>query len=115
MSAAYSTATGVMPSRWNNSAALPAPYLVSLAPQTNQPNFYWYPYYLPQAATIARATEQPVTQGVLFTFLQVGGSAPDFKGFVYSVTGDHDWIFCLVRLPSIPLSARVLVVYAFLL
>jgi hypothetical protein len=43
---------------------------------------------------LARATEQPVTQGVLFTFGGIPGPAANYQGNVHVVTGDRDWIFC---------------------
>lgn len=96
MSAAYSSAYDVAPTRFTSSELSPA-YLIMLAPQTNQFNFYSYPYYSPTAFATSRANEQPVTQGVLFTWGKFGGPAPDFKGFVYVITGNQDYMFCWVR------------------
>lgn len=52
------------------------------------------PYYSTEAINLARATEQPVTQGVLFTFGGIPGPAANYQGNVHVVTGDRDWIFC---------------------
>jgi hypothetical protein len=69
------------------------------------------------AATLARKTEQPVTQGVLFTFGSITAAAPDFKGSVAVVTGQNDFIFCTGNcyavpegsgLSSIPAGAKML-------
>lgn len=57
-----------------------------------------YPSYMDAAADYARSTEQPITQGMLFTFGFVSAPAPEYEGFVYAVTGANDWGFCTVSL-----------------
>jgi len=91
-STAYETATMVAPERFPDS--LENGYLITATPYTNQLNFAFWPYYTNEAINLARATEQPVTQGVLFTFGSFPGPAPSFRGNVHVVTGDRDWIFC---------------------
>jgi len=103
-STAYSTATNVFPDRFS-SKDLTNAYLVTLAPQTNQLNFFYYPYYTNAANTRARQTEQPVTQGVLFTFGMLPGPAPSFNGKVHVVTGSNDWIFCLNNCYAVPVGS----------
>ncbi|CAD6581137.1 MAG: hypothetical protein CYPHOPRED_001494 [Cyphobasidiales sp. Tagirdzhanova-0007] len=92
-SAAYSTASIVAPSRFPATQFTNA-YLITLSAWTNQLNFAWFGHYSNDAINLARATEQPVTQGVLFTFGALSGKAPMYKGNVHVVTGDRDWIFC---------------------
>lgn len=65
-STGYSTAYNVAPERFSSNE-LTAAYLITVAPQTSQLNFLYYPYYSNAAAELARETEQPVTSGVLFT------------------------------------------------
>jgi hypothetical protein len=131
-STAYSTATTVFPSRFSTDELTNA-YLVTLAPQTSQLNFLYYSvcpfarmrsmmtfgqYYTNAAANLARSTEQPVTQGVLFTFGSLPGPAPSYTGNVHVVTGeapphdqqapltseagDKDYIFCLGNCYAVP-------------
>jgi hypothetical protein len=45
-------------------------------------------YYTNAAANLARSTEQPATQGVLFTFGSLPGPAPSYTGNVHVVTGE---------------------------
>lgn len=49
-----------------------------------------------------RATEQPVTQGVLFTQTGLVQPAPDFKGPVHVVTAAQDWPFCFLNCYAVP-------------
>ncbi|KAG9007985.1 hypothetical protein FRB94_008310 [Tulasnella sp. JGI-2019a] len=100
-SAAYTTAYEVAPARFSSSD-LSSAYLLTLAPQTGQLNFLYYPHYTTASAKRARDTEQPVAQGVLFTFADIIGPAIDFTGFVYIVTGDKDWIFCMANCYAVP-------------
>lgn len=65
-STAYSTASLVAPDRFPSSQFTNA-YFITLSAWTNQLNFAYWPYYTNEAINLARATEQPVTQGVLFT------------------------------------------------
>jgi len=103
-SAAYTTASEVAPTRFSSSD-LSSAYLLTLGPQTTQLNFFYYPYYTTASANRARATEQPVTQGVLFTFVALLGPAVEFTGSVYVVTGDKDWIFCTGNCYAVPQGA----------
>ncbi|KZT28741.1 alpha beta-hydrolase [Neolentinus lepideus HHB14362 ss-1] len=105
-SAAYATATEVFPDRFNQSG-LPSTYLTTLAPQTQQLNFWFFPYYSDAAFDHNRKTEQPVTQGVLFTFTQTGliQTATSFTGPVHVVTGVEDWIFCFSNCYSVPANS----------
>lgn len=59
-----------------------------------QLNFVWSPSVTPAAAERVRATEQPVTQGVLFTAGSLIGPAPEYRGSVLVVTPDRDWPVC---------------------
>jgi pimeloyl-ACP methyl ester carboxylesterase len=97
-SAAYTPARAVFPARFGSQSnlSLAHGYLVSGLPQTSQMNFLFYPFYPTAAALLARKTEQPVTQGVLFTFSSIPGPAPGFTGSVAVVTGQTDFIFCSV-------------------
>ncbi|KAH7929248.1 alpha beta-hydrolase [Leucogyrophana mollusca] len=103
-SAAPSTATLVFPGRFSPSD-LPNAYLATLSPWTNQINFFYFPYYSQAANDRARMTEQPVTQGVLFTIGTNTKPATDFKGPVRVVTGDKDWIFCLNDCYAVPVGS----------
>lgn len=103
-SAAYTPARAVFPDRFgpHSNLSLAHGYLVTAAPQTSQINFLYYPFYSTAAATLARATEQPVTQGVLFTFGSIAQPAPAFKGSVAVVTGQNDFIFCSGNCYAVP-------------
>lgn len=61
-------------------------YLITATPYTNQLNFAFWPYYTTEAINLARATEQPVTQGVLFTFGSFPGPAKAYNGSVHVVS-----------------------------
>ncbi|KAF7983051.1 hypothetical protein HWV62_24720 [Athelia sp. TMB] len=98
---AYSIATQVFPARFSP-AELTNGYLVTGLPQTNQLGFFHYPGYAQAAFARARATEQPVSQAVLFTQGTLTRPAPDFKGPVHVVTGDKDFIFCLGNCYAVP-------------
>ncbi|KAF7980105.1 hypothetical protein HWV62_39511 [Athelia sp. TMB] len=98
---AYSIATQVFPARFAP-AELTNGYLVTGLPQTNQLGFFHYPGYAQAAFARARATEQPVSQAVLFTQGALVRPAPDFKGPVHVVTGDKDFIFCLGNCYAVP-------------
>ncbi|KIJ63687.1 hypothetical protein HYDPIDRAFT_92149 [Hydnomerulius pinastri MD-312] len=100
-STAYSTASLVFPTRFSN-AELTNPYLVTLAPWTNQLNFWYFPYYAQGVADYARMTEQPVSQGVLFTVANNITAAEQFTGDVRVVTGAQDWIFCYSNCYAVP-------------
>ncbi|KZP02488.1 alpha/beta-hydrolase [Athelia psychrophila] len=93
-SGAFSIATEVFPDRFSKSE-LTNGYLVTLAPQTNQFNYFYYPWYTQAAFEHTRATEQPVSQAVLFTLTTIIQPATSFKGPVHVVTGAKDFIFCL--------------------
>ncbi|EPQ54837.1 hypothetical protein GLOTRDRAFT_43185 [Gloeophyllum trabeum ATCC 11539] len=101
VSGAYSTATQVFPSRFKDSN-LPSTYLVTLAPQTQQLNFWYFPYYPDTAFARNRETEQPVTQAVLFTQSRLMQNATEFTGPVHVVTGAEDWPFCFLDCYAVP-------------
>ncbi|KZP10712.1 alpha beta-hydrolase [Athelia psychrophila] len=97
----YSIATEVFPDRFSKSE-LTNGYLVSLAPQTNQFNFYYFPAYTQAAFEYARAREQPVSQAVLITLNDIIQPATSFKGPVHVVTGAKDFVFCLGNCYAVP-------------
>ncbi|TFK48793.1 alpha beta-hydrolase [Heliocybe sulcata] len=100
-SGAYSTATEVFPDRFKDSG-LPSTYLVTLARQTQQLNFWYFPYYSGAAFNHNRQTEQPVTQAVLFTQMGLVQNATNFTGPVHVVTGANDWPFCFNDCYAVP-------------
>jgi len=104
-SAAYTTATKIFPERFS-ADELDDGYLVTANAQQNALNFLYRTGYTAAAADLARATEQPVTPGVLFTFGGLPGPAPEFTGKVHVVTGDKDWIFCLRNCYASPPGGR---------
>lgn len=113
---AYSIATDVFPERFAKEE-LSNSYLVTLAPQTQQINFWSFPHYSMAAFDRGRETEQPVTQGVLFTLGSLPRPAVDFTGPVHVVTAAQDWPFCFSNcyavpedspFPSIPAFVQVL-------
>ncbi|EGN93867.1 hypothetical protein SERLA73DRAFT_188982 [Serpula lacrymans var. lacrymans S7.3] len=77
-------------------------YLVSLAPQTFQLNFFYYPYYSTAVFDESLTVEQPVTQGVLFTFGTTPNVSSSFLGPVHVVTGAKDWNFCYGNCYAVP-------------
>jgi len=94
-STAYSPATSVAPERFpEGTFPYDNSYLITATPYTNQLNFAYFPYFTNAAVSAARASEQPVTRGVLYTFGSFPGPAPAYTGNVHVVTGDRDWIFC---------------------
>lgn len=91
VSTVYTMAKSVFPNRLGNS---PDSYLVTGTDYSGQQNFA-YPYYVtPAANKLQRETEQPVTQGSLFTIGNLGGPTK-FTGPVMVVTPDKDFIFAL--------------------
>lgn len=102
-STAYETATQIFPSRFSND--LSNAYLVTATPSTNQLNFFYFPYYSPDSFNLARVTEQPVTQGVLFTFGALPTPATTYSKPVLVATGDHDWIFCGNNCYAVPINS----------
>jgi pimeloyl-ACP methyl ester carboxylesterase len=87
----FSPAHAVLPHRFGD---LPSGYLVTAAPQTFQLGFLFAPGFSAAALRLARATEQPVAQGVVFTILSIPAPAPAFTGSVAVVTGRNDFVFC---------------------
>jgi hypothetical protein len=63
-------------------------YLATAVKQTTQMPFLFAPNFTPAAQRLLRATEQPVTHGVLMTFASVLAPAPAYNGTVAVVTGD---------------------------
>lgn len=59
---------------------------IFLQPQTNQFNYFYYPWYTQAAFEHTRATEQPVSQAVLFTLTTIIQPATSFKGPVHVVS-----------------------------
>lgn len=91
LSTIYTQAKTVFPQRLGNS---PDSYLVTGTLYSGQENFA-YPYYVtPAANKLQRETEQPVTQGSLFTIGSLGG-ATQFTGPVQVITPEKDYIFAL--------------------
>lgn len=91
VSTVYTQAKMVFPNRLGS---LPDSYLVTGTQYSGQQNFA-YPYFVTAAANkLQRETEQPVTQGSLFTIGSTGG-ATTFTGPVQIVLGDKDFIFAL--------------------
>ena len=103
---AYSTATEVFPNRWPKQE-LTSTYLTTLAvcycshrftcevallnstvvqPQTQQLLFWYFPYYSDAAFQRNRQTEQPVTQGVLFSQGSLMQPASQYTGAVHVVS-----------------------------
>ena len=67
-STAYSPATSVAPERFpEGTFPYDNSYLITATPYTNQLNFAYFPYFTNAAVNAARASEQPVTRGVLYT------------------------------------------------
>ncbi|KAH7923574.1 alpha/beta-hydrolase [Leucogyrophana mollusca] len=97
----YSTASQVSPTDFPADEFSNA-YLVTLAPQTFQLNFWYYPYYSQAAFDGAVSIEQPVTQGVIFTFGTTPPVSSSFTGPVHVVTGGKDWIFCFENCYAVP-------------
>ncbi|KAF7796598.1 hypothetical protein EIP86_007780 [Pleurotus ostreatoroseus] len=79
---AYTTATYVFPDRFPTSELSNA-YVVTGTPYSDQFNFFYFPYFSDGAFQRARATEQPATQGVLFSQTAIMGSADSFTGPVH--------------------------------
>ncbi|KAH7911761.1 alpha beta-hydrolase [Hygrophoropsis aurantiaca] len=100
-STAYTTASLIFPTRFSPTEFTNA-YLVTESIWTSQLNNWYFPGYSQTVADYARATEQPVTQGVLFTNANNITAAPDFKGDVLVVTGAQDWIFCYSNCYAVP-------------
>ncbi|EPQ54849.1 alpha/beta-hydrolase [Gloeophyllum trabeum ATCC 11539] len=103
-SGAYSTASQVFPERFKD-ADLASTYFVTLAPQTQQLNFWYFPFYSDAAFQRNRETEQPVTQGVLFTQGVLMQNATQFTGPVHVVTGAEDWPFCFLDCYAVPANS----------
>ncbi|MCO5590044.1 hypothetical protein L7F22_044013 [Adiantum nelumboides] len=92
LSTVYTQAKSVFPKRLGNA---PPSWLVTGTDYSGQQNFA-YPYFVTEGANkLQRETEQPVTQGSLFTIANVGGVAQSFKGPVQVVLPDKDFIFAL--------------------
>lgn len=98
---AYTIATEVFPERFSKDE-LSNSYLATLAPQTQQIVFWFFPFYSPAAFNRSRETEQPVTQGVLFTLGTIIQPAPNFTGPVHVVTAAQDWLFCFLNCYNVP-------------
>lgn len=90
LSTVYTMARMVFPQRFGN---IPEDWLVTATPFSGQINFNYPPTVTPSANTLNRNTEQPVTQGSLFTIGTVGGVADGFTGPVQVLTGQQDFIF----------------------
>lgn len=92
VSTVYTQAKTVFPSRLGDA---PDSWLVTGTQYSGQQNFA-YPYYVSDGANkLQRQTEQPVTQGSLFTIGALAGPAKSFTGPVQVVTPDKDFIFAL--------------------
>ncbi len=70
----------------------PQDWLVTATNYSNQQMFTYPAFATQDAVAQARRTEQPVTQGSLWTIGSIGGVS-NFTGPVYIVTGDKDVIF----------------------
>ena len=100
---AYETATAVAPNRFNVSEMSNA-YVINATvrfppldfpvtcsshhicqPQTNQFDFFYFPYFSDAALNRSFATEQPATLGVLFSQTAIQQPANDFTGPVHVV------------------------------
>ena len=67
-STAYTSAFLVAPERFpEGTFTTDNGYLITATPYTNQLNFAYFPYFTNAAVNAARASEQPVTRGVLYT------------------------------------------------
>ncbi|EST06734.1 hypothetical protein PSEUBRA_004657 [Kalmanozyma brasiliensis GHG001] len=71
----------------------PPVWLASGSEAGNQIAFFYPPYFSDASFRLARATEQPVTLGSLFSIGAVGGPS-NFTGPVQVVNGAKDFIFC---------------------
>ncbi|KAH9837855.1 alpha beta-hydrolase [Rhodofomes roseus] len=101
----YSIATEVFPDRFSADELTNA-YLVTAVPQANQFDFFYFPYFSAAAFNLTRATEQPATQGVLFTQTAIMGTAHEFTGPVHVVTGAQDLPFCYRDCYAVPPDAK---------
>lgn len=90
LSAVYTMASSVFPGRFGG---IPQDWLVTGTPYSAQINFLYPATVLPASVTLNRETEQPVTQGSLFTIGSISAVAPSFTGPVQVVTGLDDFIF----------------------
>jgi hypothetical protein len=108
-SLAYAPARSVFPHRFGKHSkhSLAHGYLVSSVAQASQINFLYWPFYPTAAATLARKTEAPVTQGVLMTFGSIPAPAPKYTGSVAVVTGEKDFIFCGGNCYNVPAGMNV--------
>jgi pimeloyl-ACP methyl ester carboxylesterase len=89
-STVYTMAKMVFPDRFGG---IPSEWLVTGTPYSAQQNFLYPATVIPASVTLNRETEQPVTQGSLFTIGSVDAPAPGFTGPVQVVTGQEDFIF----------------------
>ncbi|CBQ68236.1 conserved hypothetical protein [Sporisorium reilianum SRZ2] len=89
--ASYSIANRVFPARF---ARKPPQWLVPGSNASDILGFFYPPFYSEASFDLARATEQAVTLGSLFTIGAVGGVAKEFRGPVQVVNGAKDFIFC---------------------
>jgi pimeloyl-ACP methyl ester carboxylesterase len=87
----YSIANRIFPDRLGDK---PDTWLVTGSNASDITGFFFPPNYAQEAFDLARATEQPVTLGSLFTVGDVGGVAQNFTGPVQVVNGANDFIFC---------------------
>ncbi|UZJ52421.1 hypothetical protein CBS101457_001741 [Exobasidium rhododendri] len=90
LSAIYTQASTVFPDRFGS---VPQNYLVTGTPYSGQINFNYPATVIPASVKLQRSTEQPVTQGPLFTIGSLGAPAPGFTGPVQVLTGENDFIF----------------------
>ncbi|GJE91974.1 alpha/beta hydrolase [Phanerochaete sordida] len=89
----YQPAVAVAPNRFANKGIANA-YVVNQSPYTNQLDFFYFPYFSDAALQRSYDTEQPATQGVLFTQAAIMQNATGFRGPVHVVTGAQDLPFC---------------------
>lgn len=89
-STVYTQASMVFPDRFAN---IPEDWLVTATPFSSQINFNYPPTVTKASTKLQRATEQPVTQGSLFTIGTLAATADQFTGPVQVLTGLQDFIF----------------------
>lgn len=92
VSTVYTMAKMVFPDRFGSA---PDSYLVTGTLFSGQQNFAFPKYVTDGANMLQRETEQPVTQGSLFTIGALSGPAKSFTGPVQVITPDKDFIFAL--------------------
>jgi pimeloyl-ACP methyl ester carboxylesterase len=102
--AGLTPANEVDPDRFGS---LPHSYLMTVAPQTFQTFFLQYPFFTAAAGRLSRATEEPVTQGALFTSSASPDVVKTYNGSITVVTAQKDVIMCGGNCLDVPMGLNV--------